>query len=380
MVPWWVWVVVLLAIGAAAFLAYRAWRERRNRGRRSEHARRALTAHNETVLICVRCVGSDASAVARCVVAAFSAAQSPLRLRVAVVQENCPIDVYGVVVAQLHNAAIGTGQYFGDKVRTLNLAAGDGGSFQRAFDGWRELHEDEQYVVVLDAGVKLVDRWDVAVVDCATSVPAHVVCSAPGPGEFAAFERGPSYQRGWPVVRGRRFPFSTERPVASVALHHLFAVFRGPCFAAAPKADTHTPLYVADVAWSNQLFNGGVRFATVPGRVFEMFASYSDEHLHDQRPRSWQKTKAIALSAEYARFAGITISSRPPESSESGQGEKKESADDTQEFAVGPRATTGLTPFALQTDEAKQKYGSEREVSRVLAAVNYKLSAQKTGT
>ena len=49
-------------------------------------------------------------------------------------------------------------------------------------------------------------------------------------------------------------------------------------------------------------------------------------------------------------------------------------------FVVGPRAAAGLTPFALRSDEAKQKYGSEREVSRVLAEVNSRLSARTTGT
>ena len=386
MVAWWVWVIVAASVTVAALLAYRSWRARQSKSVRGDKVRSALVQHSETVLLCARCTGADTNAVVRCVMRAFSAAHSPLRLRVAIVQEGGEgggaVDIYDALVTRLHRAASNTGQHFGDKVRTLNLTPRQGGSFQRAFDGWRELHDQEQYVVIVDAAVKLSAQWDVAVVDCANAVPAHVACSAPGPGEFAVFSTAPSFQRKWPIVRGRRFPFKTERPVPSIALHHTFAVFHGPCFGAAPRMEAPTPLYVADVTWSDLMFRGGVRFATVPGSVFEVFANYSDDHLHEQRPQNWQSNKRITLSPQYAQYAGITIE-RPADLGQDSRGRSESAPKGTetqqkvvqQVFTIGPMAKGGLTPFAMQNGEARLKYGSMREVSRMLAMAAGKQSS-----
>jgi hypothetical protein len=342
------WVVVVVAVAvlaAAGYAAYCVWRKKRDRDEKELLTRAAMEAHHETVLLCVRCVSGDAAAVVRCVAAAFKAAHSPLRVRVAVVQEDSPSDVYRLLVDELHKQDGGASHSYVDKVRTRNTA--ENSSFLHAFNCWRELYREEQFVAVVDAGVQLLAGWDVRLVSVLRSVPTNVVCSAPGAGQFAAFAAGSPHQHGWPTARSRPFPYDTDWPVPGAAAHHVFAAFHGRCFASLPPVQTHVPLYVADVAWSDYLYAHGVRFATVPARVFQHFPHYSDQHLFEQRPRGWAGSKRLVLSDPFLRFADLYLDAEGM-------------------YRIGARAHAGITPSGLQTAEARTKYGTAKEARRVM--------------
>jgi hypothetical protein len=341
------WVVVAVAVVIAAVLGYGAycvWRKKADRAEKELETRTALETHHETILLCLRCVSGDAPAVARCVTTAFGAARSPLRVRVAIVQEDSPVDVYRLLTNELHGRYGGT---FADKVRTRNTA--EDSSFLHAFNCWRELFHGEQFVAVVDAGLQFLPGWDLRLVSTAQSVPPNVVCSAPAAQHFAAFAAGSPHQHGWPLVRSRPFAYDTETPVPAAAAHHVFALFHGRCFAVLPPALQHVPLYVADVAWSDYLYGHGVRFATVPAGVFQHFAQYTDQHLFDQRPRNWTGGgKRLVLSDAFLRFADLT-------------------REEAGTFTIGPRAHAGITPTGFLTAEARTKYGTAREARRLMA-------------
>lgn len=370
MAPWFLWLLVAVGLIAAGYFGYRVWRKSQEKTQKSQVVRKALEMHHETILLCIRCVEDDVAAVVRCLAQAFAMAKSPLRLRVAVVQENSVVDVYEALLKHLNKYAA-TQQNYADKIRTMNLIECEG--FQQAFDCWRDLYDDEKYVLCLDPSIQLLSEWDTKVVDVADSVPDHVVCSAPGPSEFAAFVSAPPHQRNWPTVVGRKFVFDAESVVPAVAVHHSFALFHGSHFAKIPTCRDHVPLYIADVAWSDRMYNAGTRFATVPSKVFDTF-DFDDEHLQDQRPTRWRRK--LFLTAAYGRFAGIKITTSEDEdfadhevsSPRAHKASYKDKYKDkyVQEFRLLPRSKVGVTALALSTDEGVVKYGTKREIQRQL--------------
>jgi hypothetical protein len=187
MAPWFLWLLIAVGLVAVCYFGYRMWRKSQEKEQKSNVVRKALEMHHETILLCIRCVENDVSAVVRCLAQAFATAKSPLRLRVAIVQENSVVDVYEALLKHLNKYAAMQQNYV-DKIRTVNLIECEG--FQQAFNSWRDLYDDEKYVLCLDPSVKLLDAWDTKVVDVADGVPDHVVCSAPGPSEFAGLRLG----------------------------------------------------------------------------------------------------------------------------------------------------------------------------------------------
>ena len=153
----------------------------------------------------------------------------------------------------------------------------------------------------------------------------------------------------------------------------IFAAFHGRCFASLPRVQVHVPLYVADVVWSDFLYTHGVRFATVPGRPFQHFSHYSDQHLHDQRPSGWTRgTERLVLSDAFLRFADIIGPGARGDLDARGGNDRTQHAE--ADYRIGPRAHAGITPTGMFTNEARTKYGTTREARRVM-----QLAARRTG-
>ena len=383
MPPLLLWFLIAVGLVALTYFGYRVWAKGQERSSRTRGTRKALEQHHETILVCVRCVGDDVDSVVRCLSTAVRNAASPLRIRFAIVQEDSPVDVYEALVQQLHQTDDGAGQNFSDKVKTLNLIEGEG--FQQAFDNWRQIWDEEQYALVLDVGVELLQDWDVKLAEAMGQVPEHVALTSPGPNHFAALAAGPPYQKFWPVVVGRRFIFEPDKSVPSVAAHHRFTAFHGSQFAKVPKTKHYVPLYAADVAWSDHLFQHGTRFATVPGHLFNIWDDWDDGHLREQRPSRWKRQ--LYLSSAYCKFAGIKVKVEQHKEREDSSPDSSQGSDDEQggggggggggkrrskqptvslSYSLLPRAKVGITNFAHKFEEGDVKYGTKREIQRQL--------------
>ena len=374
----WVAMVAIAMVIVIIALAIRKAVVKNKSAIRHSAVRDASKKHKESILVCVRCVGHDATSVSMCLQRAIEKAASPLRLTFAIVQEDAITDVYEKLTLKLQDS--GDGHDYAEKIRTFNIL--DSNGFMEALSGWQQLYRNETYVMITEINNMMLDNWDLCVVDSLKGTPSTMVVTAPGPTKFPVYLYGQSVCRYAPSVKGVTFGTGKDVTVSCIAASHKFACFHGGAFSAIRKAsDTQcVPRYVVDAVFSDHLYTMGFRFVTPPATIFHRRMRMQTEHLESQRPRSWQRR--YRLSKEYCKFAGLKEEIEDDQRSErysERYSERHSEKDDNHHdrsrqrkdnkppktyYYLSERSKLGLTNGAVQSGEALQKYGTHSEISR----------------
>ena len=364
--PGWPWYVYAVGIGVVALLvaaAYASVTAAGARHRRSALIRRSCArADGRTILVLLPAYRSGAAAAAT-VHDLYERAACPLRVTVAVYQENAPgdADVWGEYarLAPRHTSAPPNG--YADKLRVLNYEAdASAGPLHAAAELFRRTHRGERTVLLIQPGVSLADGWDEY---AGTSLGDRVVSHVPGPAPRVPFERMgdgtaqallrslrsseprpastahttfPCYEKTRRVVGLRPRVFPEARVARIVAVSTLFTFCSARVFEAAVEVlDTlpALPQYASDYYLSAALHKTGARFYS-PGRTL----CFGDPTAAaaEYRPRDWGAASLPSFRV-YAEFAGAT-----PQ-------------------RVSGRATLGLMP---RLEHGLDKYGSAEELER----------------
>jgi hypothetical protein len=115
--------------------------------------------------------------VSRQLAAAVELADSPLRIKFAIVQApGSNADVYDVLLDHLKYAtSVGSKHYFVDKIKTVNVShAAFQQGFFKALTMWQQLVSTEFAVLIMDPNVQVVRGWDVAL--CRRSNQRRFAC------------------------------------------------------------------------------------------------------------------------------------------------------------------------------------------------------------
>jgi hypothetical protein len=339
-------------------LVIRKFVMKHRRKKRHFNVRDAATKHAETILFCVRAVGSNATSVSTCIQRAIDRAASPLRVSFAVVQEDVTQDVHTRVAARLRDG--GDGHDHASRIRTHNVL--DSNGFMEALLGWQRLRQKEAFVVIVDSGNLMLRDWDLGVVEALRSEPATTVVTAPGPGKFPCLLYGTPQCRFAPAVRGVAF---VVRPQATpvICASHNFLAMHGKTFAQLRRPRQFVPRYVLDVVLSDYLFQHGLQFVAPPATLYSRRAASNDAELEDQRPPKWHRR--YQLSQSYCAFAGL----RPehPDQKDTDRdtdARRRRRQPEKQRYILSERAKLGLTAKSIRSGEALQKYGTHSELTR----------------
>jgi hypothetical protein len=302
-----------------------------------------------------------------------------------VVQEDVTEDVFETLTLNQENS--GDGHDYAEKIRTRNVL--DSNGYMEAIANWKEMHQNESYVVAINSSNMLLDGWDCAVVDSLRGTPATTVVTAPGSGTFPVLLYGSAQCRSAPAVHSVSFPALKHGIVPVVAASHQFWAMHGSSFSALQPPRQFVPLYLTDVVLSSYLFAQNFRFVTPPQALFRPRATSSTDHLFAQRPRSWRQKYTLATA--YCTYAGIRRVEICRSRSRSRDRDRRRDRDRSRSrsrrrsrgrdrdrdrvrvhYELTERAMLGLLEGALLksdkrvrgSGEALQKYGSSSEITR----------------
>ena len=356
----WMSVIVVCAILFLIILAIRKAVVATKRNKRHFDVKDALTNHNETILFCVRCVSDDAAHVATCISHAIDQAQSPLRVKFAVVQEDATDDVYEQLTLKLKD--VGDGHDYDSHVRTENVL--DSNGFMEALTSWQHLYENETYVVLCDHNNIMAKNWDVGVVDAIKNSYVKTVLSSPGPQQFPCIFYGTPNHRYAPIVKGVTFPVKPTT-TSTIAACHNFCVFHGQAFKQLikPRKHHYVPKYILDVTLSDYLFRQGFKFKSVPFALYrtKMNTNFNN-NLEVQRPRSW--TRKYFISRQYCEYAGLEPEFGFEHQHKNTDKCRKRRHKERQRYLLANRTKLGLLGNCMSSGGALQKYGTHSELTR----------------
>jgi len=340
---------------------------------------------------------------------AFQKAACPWRVSVAIYQEleNGDLDSFRAYanLVRIHGT-----RDFSDRLRVRSLdnaestSIGVLGAIREAIE---QMWQDETYVLLMEPGVAMVDRWDDYYIRELGAAEGNVLSHVPAPiassvaesqhvveresnasssshpasqivrlvlgrvgahasigsvnhegvsveggksGATATFTTLGPFEHRIPEVRSATFPFSHREvptPCLAVSVDNVF--MRADMLRRAIDTNPSTferPIarYAADVALSSALWRSGASLQA-PSKV-AAWKGKPDARLYRFRPRGWRETQ-IDLDPDYALFAGIDAKSR----------------------VTSGRAMMGLLPGddddGISQTDVIAKYGSRSEFDRI---------------
>lgn len=367
----WSWFACAAALGvvvvAAVWLYASVSRGRAARSRtaliRSACGRSAAA----TILALVPSYRSGAAAAAT-VFELFERAACPLRVTVAVYQENAAgdADVWEAYARQSRHHVGAPANGYEDKLRVLNYEAGDSaGPLHAAAELFRRTHGGERTVLLVQPGVLVCDAWDEYVgVPLADKVATHVPDAAGGAAHRrrlsgfgdsdvlkyvrSMLTRAPrpantgvatftAYEKAGRVVSVRPRVFPSPAVARLIAASASFAYCDAALFAQVTGALSSLPdlpLYACDYYLSAALHAAG-------GRMYSTGATLCvggpTPAARRYRPKRWVGGDALPVPRAYAEFAGAL-----PD-------------------RVSGRAALGLLPSSAY---GLEKFGSAEELER----------------